>query len=134
MGLFGNVANYFGFGQAPAVSADPRDSRPRPAAATARPRRANDLNEIVTLEPTSYANSTDVAAHFRTNVPVIVNIVNLSEVEARRMVDFMLGLTQGLNGKIARVTEKVFLLSPHNVSVTDNNEQGGNAEEDLVGY
>lgn len=134
MGLFGNVANYFGFGQAPAVSADSRDLRPRPTAVTARPRRANELNEIVTLEPTSYANSTDVAAHFRTNVPVIVNIVNLSELEARRMVDFMLGLTQGLNGKIARVTEKVFLLSPHNVSVTDNNEQGGSAEEDLVGY
>lgn len=134
MSTIGKALGYFGFGDASATAVETRETKPRPSTAAARPRRVGDMNEIVTLEPMSYSDSKDVAAHFRNRVPVIVNIVNLSESEARRMVDFMLGLTQGLEGKIARVTEKVFLLSPHHISVTDNNDQSGAADEELVGY
>ena len=76
----------------------------------------------------------EVASHFRERVPVIVNIVNLSEAEALRMVDFMVGLTQGLEGKIARVTEKVFLLSPAHVNVSESSDQSAASNEELVGY
>lgn len=133
MSTIRKTLNYFGFGDASPVAVETREVRPRPTAATSRPRKAGDLNEIVTLEPMSYTSAHEVASHFRERVPVIVNIVNLSEVEAQRMVDFMVGLTQGLEGKIARVTEKVFLLSPSHVSVSDNSEQSA-ASDELVGY
>ena len=47
----------------------------------------------------------------------------MSEGDARRLIDFASGLSQGLYGKIERVTPKVFLLSPHNVSVTAADKQ-----------
>lgn len=134
MSTIRKTLNYFGFGEASPVSVETREVRPRAAASSSRPRRAGDLNEIVTLEPMSYTNAHEVASHFRERVPVIVNIVNLSEAEAQRMVDFMVGLTQGLEGKIARVTEKVFLLSPAHVNVSESGEQSGAGNEELVGY
>ena len=77
------------------------------------------MSEIVTLDPESYADAKEVAAHFRSGVPVIVNIGSMSEADAKRMLDFMIGLKEGLEGHLRRVTPKVFLLSPQNVAVTD---------------
>src|SRR6185312_14563120 len=44
--------------------------------------------------------------------------VEMNEPDARRLVDFASGLSQGLYGKIERVTSKVFLLSPAHVAVS----------------
>ena len=46
-----------------------------------------------------------------------MNLTELGEVDAKRIVDFAAGLTFGLNGRIERVTSKVFLLSPANIDV-----------------
>jgi len=42
----------------------------------------------------------------------------LSDADAKRLVDFAAGLIFGLRGSIERVTNKVFLLSPRDVDVT----------------
>lgn len=115
MGLVNSVMSFFGFG-----SQDGKpDTASKPKQATPRPRRAADMSEIVTLDPESYADAKEVAAHFRSGVPVIVNIGSMSESDAKRILDFMIGLKEGLEGHLRRVTPKVFLLSPQNVSVTD---------------
>ena len=59
-----------------------------------------------------------IAENFREGIPVIINLSQMSEQEARRLVDFASGLSQGLYGKIERVTSKVFLLSPAHVAVS----------------
>ena len=115
MGVVNSVMSFFGFGSADGKS----ESAPRPKQTAPRPRRAADMSEIVTLDPESYADAKEVAAHFRSGVPVIVNIGSMSEADAKRMLDFMIGLKEGLEGHLRRVTPKVFLLSPQNVAVTD---------------
>jgi cell division inhibitor SepF len=62
---------------------------------------------------------------------VIVNIGAMSEADAKRMLDFMIGLKEGLEGGLRRVTSKVFLLSPHNVAVTDA-DSDESEQEDLM--
>ncbi len=49
--------------------------------------------------------------------PVIMNLTELDDVDAKRIVDFAAGLVFGLRGSIERVTNKVFMLSPANVQV-----------------
>ena len=49
---------------------------------------------------------------------MIINLSQMSEADARRLIDFASGLSQGLYGKIERVTSKVFLLSPEHVAVS----------------
>jgi cell division inhibitor SepF len=127
MGTWNKVLAFFGFGpEEDARSEAP--ARPKPAA---RPRRSGDMNEIVTLDPKDYADAKDVAANFRTGVPVIVNIGAMSETDAKRMLDFMLGLKEGLEGHLRRVTPKVYLLSPTNVLVSEPDDTGDDADEFL---
>ncbi|ROO61263.1 cell division inhibitor SepF [Micromonospora sp. Llam0] len=74
--------------------------------------------QITTLHPTTYREARTIGEHFRDGTPVIINLTEMDEADARRLVDFAAGLAFGLRGTIERVTNRVFLLSPANVQVT----------------
>ena len=74
--------------------------------------------QITTLHPTTYSEARTIGEHFRDGVPVIMNLTEMDEADANRLVDFAAGLAFGLRGTIERVTNRVFLLSPANVQVT----------------
>jgi len=74
--------------------------------------------QITTLHPTTYNEARTIGEHFRDGVPVIMNLTEMDEADAKRLVDFAAGLAFGLRGTIERVTNRVFLLSPNNVQVT----------------
>ena len=73
---------------------------------------------ITTLHPRTYNEARTIGEHFREHVPVIMNLTEMDDADAKRLVDFAAGLSFGLRGSIERVTNKVFLLSPQNVHVT----------------
>lgn len=79
---------------------------------------ADDTYRITTLHPRTYNEARTIGEHFRAGTPVIINLTDMDDADAKRLVDFSAGLTFGLHGRIERVTAKVFLLSPQNVSVT----------------
>jgi cell division inhibitor SepF len=99
-----------------------RDDRPAPAAAPApRPVARHEPVEsykITTLHPRNYNDARTVGEYFRDGTPVIMNLTDMDDSDAKRLVDFSAGLIFGLHGTIERVTAKVFLLSPANVVVT----------------
>ena len=73
---------------------------------------------ITTLHPQRYDDARTIGEHFRDGTPVIMNLSEMGDSDAKRLVDFAAGLVFGLRGSIERVTQKVFLLSPANVDVT----------------
>ncbi len=73
---------------------------------------------ITTLHPRTYNEARTIGEHFREGTPVIMNLTEMDDADAKRLVDFAAGLSFGLRGSIERVTNKVFLLSPQNVHVT----------------
>ncbi len=73
---------------------------------------------ITTLQPRTYNEARTIGEHFREGVPVIINLTEMDDADAKRLVDFAAGLIFGLHGSIERVTAKVFLLSPSNVEVS----------------
>jgi cell division inhibitor SepF len=73
---------------------------------------------ITTLHPRTYNEARTIGEHFRTGTPVIMNLSEMDDSDAKRLVDFAAGLIFGLHGSLDRVTAKVFLLSPHNVTVS----------------
>lgn len=83
-----------------------------------QPDGRNPAYHITTLHPRTYNEARTIGEHFRRNTPVIMNLSEMDDADAKRLVDFAAGLTFGLHGRIERVTAKVFLLSPHNVQVT----------------
>ncbi|HUD79962.1 MAG TPA: cell division protein SepF [Streptosporangiaceae bacterium] len=86
----------------------------RPAAAQVQ---TTDLARITTLHPRTYNEARTIGEHFREGTPVIMNLTEMVDSDAKRLVDFSAGLIFGLRGSIERVTNKVFLLSPANVEV-----------------
>jgi cell division inhibitor SepF len=81
-------------------------------------RHTTDLTRITTLHPRTYNEARTIGEHFREGIPVIMNLTEMVDSDAKRLVDFAAGLIFGLHGSIERVTNKVFLLSPANVDVT----------------
>src|SRR4051812_35013883 len=90
---------------------------PEPAPAPA-PAPAPQPYRITTLHPRTYNEARTIGERFREGLPVIMNLTEMDDADAKRLVDFAAGLSFGLRGSIERVTAKVFLLSPQNVDVT----------------
>lgn len=116
--------------QAPAAAPAPDRAPVTPLRRPAPVRVAapTDMNEILTVHPRHYKDAQAIAESFREGIPVIINLSQMTEAEARRLIDFSSGLSQGLHGKIERVTNKVFLLSPSHVAVSGDQAE---AETDI---
>ena len=101
-----------------AVSNISERRRPAPAPQAAAPARAvAPLSRITTLHPRTYNEARVIGENFRDGIPVIMNLSEMADDDAKRLVDFAAGLVFSVRGSIERVTTKVFLLSPPNVEI-----------------
>jgi cell division inhibitor SepF len=90
----------------------------RAARAVPAPAPAGELHRITTIHPRTYNEAKTIGEAFRSGTPVIMNLGDMADADAKRLVDFAAGLVFGLHGAIEKVTSKVFLLSPAHVEVT----------------
>jgi cell division inhibitor SepF len=111
-GMSGGVSGSAGLAMSEPVAAEPE---PVPAPA---PEPKPKGYRITTVHPASYNEARTIGERFRDGMPVIMNLTDMEHADAKRLVDFAIGLTFGLHGSIERVTAKVFLLSPQDVDVT----------------
>jgi cell division inhibitor SepF len=114
-----------------AVRPSKRESRPAPVADLSERRRpatgptgvVAELSRITTLHPRTYNEARTVGENFRDGTPVIMNLSEMDDADAKRLVDFAAGLVFATRGTIERITNKVFLLSPPNVTVAAEDKQ-----------
>lgn len=76
------------------------------------------LQKITTLRPTDYSEARTIGERFRDGSPVIMDLVEMSNDDAKRLVDFAAGLAFALRGSFDKVATKVFLLSPADIDVS----------------
>jgi cell division inhibitor SepF len=76
-----------------------------------------ELARITTVHPRSYNEARVIGEHFRDGTPVIMNLTEMDHSDAKRLVDFAAGLIFCCRGSIERITTKVFLVCPPNVTV-----------------
>ncbi|GAB3197090.1 cell division protein SepF [Nocardioides hungaricus] len=108
-----------------------REGRPAPVSDISERRRpasgptgvVAELSRITTLHPRTYNEARTVGENFREGTPVIMNLSEMDDADAKRLVDFAAGLVFATRGTIERITNKVFLLSPPNVSVAAEDKQ-----------
>ncbi|MFC7430108.1 MULTISPECIES: cell division protein SepF [unclassified Agrococcus] len=103
-----------------------QESKPR-AVAPLRPatQQVGAMHEILTVHPRQYKDAQEIAGAFRDGTPVIINLSQMTDGDARRLIDFSAGLTQGLQGRIERVTTKVYLLTPEHIAVAGGRMEVG---------
>lgn len=75
-------------------------------------------NKVHVTNPTTFNDVEEVGVNFRNGVPTIMNLAGASESVAKRLLDFASGLIFGLDGRIERVGDRVFLLTPVGVDVS----------------
>jgi len=81
------------------------------------PRRVSVMN------PKSYEDVQDLADCFKRQQVVIVNLRSVEGELSKRMVDFCAGLTYALGGQVRPVADRLFLLTPHDVEVLDEDDE-----------
>ena len=105
-----------------ALAIDPDSVRlPSPSGVPEQRERATGpaaLARITTLHPTSYNEARTIGERYRDGIPVIMNLTELDDASAKRLVDFAAGLVFALRGGFDKVTNRVFLLTPADVEVS----------------
>lgn len=91
------------------------------------------LRRITTVHPRQYNDAKLIGEAFRAGTPVIMNLTEMSDADAKRLVDFAAGLVFGLRGAIERVTNKVFLLSPATVEIATEQTQAEGSSNRIFG-
>ncbi|MGH3622934.1 MAG: cell division protein SepF [Sciscionella sp.] len=110
-------------GSAPVRGALAVEPEPEPVAAIRQApqsasRNEHPLSRITTLHPSSYNEARTIGEHYRDGIPVIMNLTEMEDADAKRLVDFAAGLAFAMRGSMDKVTNKVFLISPPDVDVT----------------
>lgn len=83
-----------------------------------RSQGGSSMNKILTLSPKNYDEAQPMAKAIREGVPVILNLSSVQDEKmVCRIVDFSFGVVYGLEGSIQRITPKVYILSPAQVSI-----------------
>ena len=109
-----------------AVRAIPMEEEPaRPAniIGTVRPLAPQKTVKPKVIIPQSFNDAQLVADTFREPKPVIVNMQNAERDLARRLIDFSSGLCYGLGGQMEKVARDVYLLTPDEVEVADEDRE-----------
>lgn len=75
------------------------------------------------LSPKNFDDTQGLADSFKRRQFVILNLRHVDGRLSKRVVDFCAGLTYALGGRVQPVTDRLFLLVPHDVEVSD--EEGG---------
>lgn len=137
MSVFGMAKNFlFGDGnyeELPTREAIPISSRQgfRPAVVSRKKAVVNDMTEIFTIDVSSYAgDAARIGEEYRDGKTVIVNLGDINSADARRVIDFITGLTFALEGEARRVTEKVYLLAHAGVSIEGETSNESSADVD----
>jgi cell division inhibitor SepF len=100
-----------------AVSADPpSNSGVATATATATAR-------VHVVAPSRFGDAKEIADRLKDSMPVIVNLQMADRDLQRRMIDFCSGVTYALSGEMEKVADQVFLLTPTDVKVSDEERQ-----------
>jgi len=92
---------------------------------------------IIRARPQTIEEAPQVAEQVKSQLPVIVNLEEVPESEARRIVDFLGGVVYGLNGSMKKVARSVFICSPFDVpveqlSISAGRERGPHEDEETA--
>ena len=105
---------------------DRGDDAPSPAA----PQRASAVKPIPmpatrvhVMDPKGFNDAQEVGDRLKNGQPVILNLQGVDRDLQRRLIDFASGLAYALNGTMSKAADQVFLLTPSNVEVSEEEKE-----------
>lgn len=78
---------------------------------------------VYVLDPKSFNDAQEVGDRLKVGTPVILNLQGLDRDLQRRLIDFSSGLCYAVSGTMSKAADHVFLLTPPNVEVSDDEKE-----------
>ena len=96
------------------VSAEPSSSR--------RSNKVVNINAttqlaVVLVKPDRFENAAEIADHLKDKRTVVLNLEQTNKDVARRLVDFLSGVAYANEGKIKKVANSTYIITPYNVDI-----------------
>ncbi|MGH9039720.1 MAG: cell division protein SepF [Acidimicrobiia bacterium] len=104
------------------LARDENPAPPRPSVVRTMP-SSQTAARVHVVEPRGFNDAQEVGDRLKANQPVILNLQGLERDLQRRLIDFSSGLAYALGGSMSRVADQVFLLTPSNVEVSQEEKE-----------
>ena len=72
---------------------------------------------VVLVKPEKYENASEIADHLRDKRTVVLNLESTNRDVARRLLDFLGGVAYAFGGKIKRIAQSTYIITPFNVDI-----------------
>lgn len=79
--------------------------------------RAATQLQVVLVKPERFENASEIADHLREKRTVVLNLESTNKEIARRLLDFLSGVTYANEGKIKKVAISTYIITPYNVDI-----------------
>ncbi len=73
--------------------------------------------QVVLVKPDTFDNAREIADHLKDKKTVVINLEQTPKEIARRLLDFLSGVAYAFQGKIQKVANNTFLITPYNVGI-----------------
>lgn len=87
--------------------------------------------EIKIIKPERYDSVKQIADHLLNRRTVVLNLESATKEDARRMIEFLTGVIYSINGGIKRVNPTSFILTPNNVDISAEQQNGQQMNRDI---
>jgi cell division inhibitor SepF len=104
----------------PAPAPQPAPAAPRASSVKPIPMPATRVH---VMDPKGFNDAQEVGDRLKNGQPVILNLQGVDRDLQRRLIDFASGLAYALNGTMAKAADQVFLLTPSNVEVSEEEKE-----------
>ncbi len=97
---------------------EPKASRGRLISFPGKPDQEDGLTKIALSELVDFDEVPEVVANLRSDVPVVINLRRSAPQMAQRILDFLCGVIFAIDGRIAKVEDAIYLLTPKGVNIS----------------
>lgn len=104
------------------LTTPPASSYPSASADAGRKSNVVNINAtaqlaVVLVKPDRFENAAEIADHLKEKRTVVLNLEQTNKDVARRLVDFLSGVAYAQEGKIKKVANSTFIITPYNVDI-----------------
>ncbi len=76
------------------------------------------ISQVYVIRPQEFNDAQKVTSYLKENRTVVINMEGIEVRSAQRIIDFIGGACEALDGSLQGISEKIFIAAPHNIDVT----------------
>ena len=101
----------------PTVKTIPKNTTPPSKITPIRSKKTTSM-EVVIIKPQNFEDSREISETLLANRTVVLNMEGLDMALAQRIIDFISGSCYAINGNLQRVSNYIFVVTPHSVDIS----------------